>query len=44
MSGGHIQSTYVHLLRKAASIIAPEVPSFFWLRSAEVIEASMIAG
>jgi hypothetical protein len=44
MSGEHLQGTYMHLLRKAASTIAPEVPSSFWLRSAEVIEASRIAG
>ena len=36
--------TYLHLGRKAASMIAPEAPRCFPLKSASVIEASMVTG
>ena len=38
------QGTYMHLGRKAASTLAPEGPSSFLLRSAEIMEISMVAG
>jgi hypothetical protein len=41
---GYRQGTYVHLGRKAASTLAPEGPSSFQLRSAEIMEISMVAG
>jgi hypothetical protein len=39
-----VQGTYVHLGRKAASTLAPEGPRSFPLRSAEIMEISMVAG
>jgi hypothetical protein len=34
--------TYVHFWRHAESIIAPDAPSFFPLKSASVMEVSMV--
>jgi hypothetical protein len=36
--------TYWHFGRKAATTIAPEAPRVFPLRSAEVMEVSIVAG
>ena len=36
--------TYWHLGRKAASMMALEAPSFFLLKSASVMEVSMVTG
>jgi hypothetical protein len=36
--------TYVHLGRKAATMIAPDVPRPFALTSATVMEISMVTG
>ena len=43
MTGTCMLFSYQHFGRKAASTIAPEVPSSFPLRSAEVIEVSIRA-
>jgi hypothetical protein len=39
-----VQGTYVHLGRKGESTLAPEGPKSFPLRSAEIMEISMVAG